>query len=873
MNKKQVTMKSPENKSYDSSNIKILEGLEAVRKRPAMYIGGTGIDGLHHLIFELVDNSVDEAISGFCKEIEVVLHIDGTVTVSDDGRGIPVGMHKSRNISAAEVVMTVLHAGGKFDKDTYKVSAGLHGVGVSVVNALSETLSLEIKREGNLHYQEYVKGKPMAPLKVIGQTNLSGTKIRFKPDQEIFEDLNFRFEILSNRLRELAFLNKGLKIHIHDERDGKDNDFLFEGGIVSFIEHLGKNKKVLHPEPIYIERQKEDCDLQLAIQYNDSYHEEMFSFVNNVNTRDGGTHLSGFRSALTRTVNSYATQNNMLKNTGITLTGDDVREGLILVLSIKIPDPQFEGQTKGKLGNTEVKGIVEQIVNEKLGQFFEEQPAIAKQIVSKVISAAQAREAAKKAKDLVRRKSALEVSSLPGKLADCSEKDPALSELYIVEGDSAGGSAKQGRNRANQAILPMRGKILNVEKAREDKMVGNQEIRTLITALGAGIGKDFSIEKLRYHKVIIMTDADVDGAHIRTLLLTFFFRQMPQIIEHGYLYIAQPPLFKIKKGKKENYLKDEKLLFQHLMDQGTEKLEISTNKNGEIVSGSNLKNLIDNLFKFEECFNRVVKNNIPKAFLDTAISLDIEEKDFKELEHIIALLIRIAEGLIDDENKNKYNFKKDNLNLPITFNNSIKIDIDKKNRLKEFLLEINGEEDGISRVKTNHDFEKIDLNNEIKDIGFLIGYEKETETYNVVFSGSSNGRDFEINLNQEFFNSVMIQNITKIYKPIKANDYPPFVLKNNGEIITVDSKHGLLQAVLEMAKKGMYIQRYKGLGEMNPDQLWETTMDPEVRVLLQVRADDPAGSDLLFDKLMGDPVEPRRKFIEEKALQAKNLDL
>ena len=867
-------MKSPKNKSYDSSNIKILEGLEAVRKRPAMYIGGTGIDGLHHLIFELVDNSVDEAISGFCKEIEVVLHIDGTVTVSDDGRGIPVGMHKSRNISAAEVVMTVLHAGGKFDKDTYKVSAGLHGVGVSVVNALSETLSLEIKREGNVHYQEYLKGKPTAPLKVIGQTNLSGTKIRFKPDQEIFEDLNFRFEILSNRLRELAFLNKGLKIHIHDERDGKDNDFLFEGGIVSFIEHLGKNKKVLHPEPIYIDRQKEDCDLQLAIQYNDSYHEEMFSFVNNVNTRDGGTHLSGFRSALTRTVNSYATQNNMLKNTGITLTGDDVREGLILVLSIKIPDPQFEGQTKGKLGNTEVKGIVEQIVNEKLGQFFEERPAIAKQIVSKVISAAQAREAAKKAKDLVRRKSALEVSSLPGKLADCSEKDPALSELYIVEGDSAGGSAKQGRNRANQAILPMRGKILNVEKAREDKMVGNQEIRTLITALGAGIGKDFSIEKLRYHKVIIMTDADVDGAHIRTLLLTFFFRQMPQIIEHGYLYIAQPPLFKIKKGKKENYLKDEKLLFQHLMDQGTEKLEISTSKNGEIVSGSNLKHLIDNLFKFEECFNQVVKNNIPKAFLDTAISLDIKETDFKELEHIIVLLIRIAEGLIDDENKNKYGFKKDNLNLPIKFNNSIKIDIDKKDRLKEFLLEIDGEgEGGVSSVKTNHDFEKIDLNNEIKDIGFLIGYEKETETYNVVFSGSSNGRDFEINLNRDFFNSVMIQNITKIYKPIKANDYPPFVLKNNGEIITVDSKHGLLQAVLEMAKKGMYIQRYKGLGEMNPDQLWETTMDPRVRVLLQVRADDPAGSDLLFDKLMGDPVEPRRKFIEEKALQAKNLDL
>ena len=866
-------MKSSENKSYDSSNIKILEGLEAVRKRPAMYIGGTGIDGLHHLIFELVDNSVDEAISGFCNEIEVVLHIDGTVTVSDDGRGIPVGLHQDRDVSAAEVVMTVLHAGGKFDKDTYKVSAGLHGVGVSVVNALSETLQLEIKREGKIHFQEYIRGKPVSPIEVIGEMSSSGTRIRFKPDSEIFEDLNFRFEILSNRLRELAFLNKGLKIHIHDERDGKDNEFLFAGGIVSFIEHLGKNKKILHPEPIYIEREKDGCDLQLAIQYNDGYHEEMFTFVNNVNTRDGGTHLSGFRSALTRTVNGYAVQNNMLKNTGVTLTGDDVREGLIMVLSIKIPDPQFEGQTKGKLGNTEVKGIVEQIVNEKLGQFFEEQPVVAKQIVSKVISAAQAREAAKKAKDLVRRKNALEVSSLPGKLADCSEKDPSLSELYIVEGDSAGGSAKQGRNRENQAILPMRGKILNVEKARTEKMIGNQEIRTLITALGAGIGNDFDVEKLRYHKVIIMTDADVDGAHIRTLLLTFFFRQMSQIIEHGYLYIAQPPLFKIKKGKKENYLKDEKLLFQYLMDQGTEKLEISTSKGGETISGSNLKLLIDNLFKFEECFNQVVMNNIPKAFLDSLISLDIEEKDFKDLEHVLAAVIQIVDGLIDKENKNKYNYKKENLNIPIKFNTSIKLDNDKKNRLKEFLLEIDEEADNISTVKMSHGFKKIDLNNEIKDISLLIGFESETKNYNVAFLGSSNGRDFAINLNQEFINSVMIQNILKIYKPIKEHDHSPFILKNNGESITVNSKHGLLQAVLEMAKKGMYIQRYKGLGEMNPDQLWETTMDPEVRVLLQVRADDIPASSELFETLMGDPVEPRREFIQKNALQARNIDL
>jgi len=866
-------MKLPEKKAYDSSNIKILEGLEAVRKRPAMYIGGTGVDGLHHLIFELVDNSVDEAISGHCKEVEVILHIDGTVTVSDDGRGIPVGMHSDRNVSAAEVVMTVLHAGGKFDKDTYQVSAGLHGVGVSVVNALSETLQLEIKTEGKIHSQSYLKGKPVSPLEVIGETTSTGTRIRFKADSEIFEDLNFRFEILSNRLRELAFLNKGLKIHIHDERDGKDNKFFFEGGIVSFIEHLGKNKKVLHPDPIYIERDKDDCNLQLAIQYNDSYAEEMFTFVNNVNTRDGGTHLSGFRSALTRTINSYATQNNMLKNTGISLTGEDVREGLILVLSIKIPEPQFEGQTKGKLGNTEIKGIVEQIVNEKLGQFFEEQPAVAKEIVSKVISAAQAREAAKKAKDLVRRKSALEVSSLPGKLADCSEKDPALSELYIVEGDSAGGSAKQGRNRTNQAILPMRGKILNVEKARAEKMIGNQEIRTLITALGTGIGNDFNLEKLRYHKVIIMTDADVDGAHIRTLLLTFFFRQMPQIIENGYLYIAQPPLYKIKKGKKENYLKDEKLLFQFLMEQGTEKLEISTSKSENKISGSDLKLLIDNLFKFEECFSRVVKNNIPEAFLNVLINLNIEKSDFGKLEHVLAAAIQILDGLIDEENKNKYEYKKEYLNVPIRFNRSINLDSDKNNRLKEFLIEVNEQEKDYSTVKTTHQFEKVDLNKEIKDVVLSIGFDSDSKTYNVIFFGSNNGRDFEINLNPEFMESVIIQNIIEIYKPIKDKDHPPFILHNNGESISVESKHGLLAAVLEMAKKGMYIQRYKGLGEMNPEQLWETTMDPEARVLLQVCADDDVAAGDLFTTLMGEDVEPRREFIQEKALQVRNLDV
>lgn len=865
-------MNTPQKTTYDSSNIKILEGLEAVRKRPAMYIGGTGIDGLHHLVFELVDNSVDEAIAGFCSEIEIVLHINGTVTVLDNGRGIPVDTHSDRNISAAEVVMTVLHAGGKFDKDTYKVSAGLHGVGVSVVNALSETLSLEIRKDGKVYTQKYERGKPVTPLEVTGKTSSSGTKIVFKPDSGIFEDLNFRFEILSNRLRELAFLNKGVKIHIHDERDGKDNEFLFEGGIRSFIEHLGKNKKNIHPDPIYIERSKDDCDLEMALQYNDSYSEEVFTFVNNVNTRDGGTHLSGFKSALTRTINSYATQNNLLKNVGVTLTGDDAREGLILVLSIKIPEPQFEGQTKGKLGNTDIKGIVEQIVNEKLGQVFEEQPEVAKKIVAKVISAAQAREAAKKAKDLVRRKSALEVSALPGKLADCSEKDPALSEIYIVEGDSAGGTAKQGRNRRFQAILPMRGKILNVEKARTEKMIASEQIRTLITALGAGIGNDFKMENLRYHKVIIMTDADVDGAHIRTLLLTFFFRQMPLLIENGYLYIAQPPLYKVKKGKKENYLKDEKLLFKFLMEQGIEKLEITT-KTGQTITRRELNQLINNLYRFEECFERVVKNNIPRAVVNVLIGLNVKRETFTNLEQVIGVILQVLDSLIDEENREKYAYKSQYLNVPVHFKDSVDISPEKENRLKEFLIEIDRDGNNGVFAKTSHDFKKVDLNQELKDVHFQLEFDPETANYQIMMFGSNNGRDFQLKLNVEFMESVIIQNILEVYQPLKETDHPPFILNNNGESTTVNSKHDLLQAVLDMAKKGIYIQRYKGLGEMNAEQLWETTMDPEVRILLQVRADDLVASEDLFTILMGEEVEPRREFIEKNALQARNVDI
>lgn len=867
-------MKQAKEPIYDSSNIKILEGLEAVRKRPAMYIGGTGIAGLHHLVFELVDNSVDEAIAGHCSEIEVIIHLDNSLTVSDNGRGIPVDLHSDRNISAAEVVMTVLHAGGKFDKDSYKVSAGLHGVGVSVVNALSETLCLEIKRDGSVYSQKYEIGKPITELEVIGKASTTGTKIDFQPDPTIFEEVTLSFEILANRLRELSFLNKGLKIHLHDERDGKDKEFFYEGGIVSFIEHLCENKKVIHSKPISIEKEKENFDLQLALQYNDGYSEEIFTFVNNVNTRDGGTHLSGFRSALTRTINSYALQNNMIKNTDPSLTGDDVREGLIAVLSIKIPEPQFEGQTKGKLGNTEVKGIVEQMVNDKLKQIFEETPAIAKAIVSKAIGAAQAREAAKKAKDLVRRKSALEISALPGKLADCSEKSPELSELYLVEGDSAGGSAKQGRSRKYQAILPLRGKILNVEKARYDKMLASNEIRTLITALGTGIGaSDFKIENLRYHKIIIMTDADVDGSHIRTLLLTFFFRQMLELIQKGYLYIAQPPLFKVKKGKTEKYMKNEKFLVQYLVEQGTDNLEVGTADDGVFLRGPQLVDFINDLFRYQERFNQVVKNNIPAGILSSLINLNVSSDNFKTVEALVETVVNIFDQLIDEENRKKYDYRQEYFNVPIEFKNAENINWDVESRLKKFNIELDKDNPEQMFAKTSHGKDKIDLNGAIKGVRLILDQDTETGLFKFFIQGLSEGREFKIKFNTEFIESVIIQKILEVYEPIRPLDHPPFLLKNNGDAKEANSKHELLEAILESAKKGMYIQRYKGLGEMNPEQLWETTMDPEKRVLLQVRADDLVSSETLFTTLMGDEVEPRRKFIEKNALQARNIDI
>jgi len=861
-------------KKYDSTNIKILEGLEAVRKRPAMYIGGTGVAGLNHLVFELVDNSVDEAIAGYCSEVEVIIHINNSVTVSDNGRGIPVDIHPDKKISAAEVVMTVLHAGGKFDKDTYKVSAGLHGVGVSVVNALSNKLTLEIKRDGQTYYQKYEKGKPLNPLEKTGKSETSGTKITFLPDDTIFTELSFGYDALSNRLRELSFLNKGLKIHFHDERNGKDNKFYYEGGIVSFLKHLNENKKVLHEEPIYIERKKEEGLLELALMYNDGYNEEIFTFVNNVNTRDGGTHLSGFRSGLTRTINSYAVQNKMLKNNDISLTGEDVREGLIAVLSIKIPEPQFEGQTKGKLGNAEVKGIVEQIVNEQLGKFLEEQPTIAKAIVSKAIGAAIAREAAKKAKDLVRRKNALEISALPGKLADCSEKDPSLCEVYIVEGDSAGGSAKQGRDRKFQAILPIKGKILNVEKARDDKMLASDEIRTLVTALGTGIKSDFELGKLRYHKVIIMTDADVDGAHIRTLLLTFFYRQMEALVKAGNLYIAQPPLFKIKKGKKENYLKDEKSLFEYLVEEGTEAMEIKASGNGgKTYSGKDLITLVRDLVRYEDYFGRVVKNNIPRRILNGLVRTEVDSKCFNSVEKLIEVTVRLFEDIINEENKKIIDYNGKALNLPIQFLEGSKVKWDVENKLQQFKLDLDktNQENIIS--KTTHGQNKINLSSTVRDVSLQVNFDTENGLYELNIIGVDQGREFKIIFNSEFMGSIIMQKIVEVYEPLRKIDKPPFQLTAGKEIMNAESKHVLLEKILEAAKKGISIQRYKGLGEMNPLQLWETTMDPENRVLLQVQAEDVYESDELFTKLMGEAVEPRRKFIQDNALEAQNVDV
>ncbi|MEI9475359.1 MAG: DNA topoisomerase (ATP-hydrolyzing) subunit B [Deltaproteobacteria bacterium] len=788
---------------YTAEQIKILDGLAAVRKRPAMYIGNTGVEGLHHLVHELVDNSIDEALEGYCHQIDIVIHIDNSVTVRDDGRGIPVDMHEKENRPAVEVVMTKLHSGGKFDNRTYKISGGLHGVGLSVVNALSETIEMEIRKDGKVYHQIYERGEVKTTLQVTGKTKNTGTQIRFKPDREIFETTNFSFDILSQRLRELAFLNKGLSISIVDERSEKRHDFFYKGGIISFIEYLNKNKNCLHPKPIYIDGEKNEIQMEIAFQYNDGYSENLFSFANNINTIEGGTHLVGFKAALTRTINQYATSANLLK--GENLTGEDVREGLAGVISIKIPQPQFEGQTKTKLGNSEVKGLVEALVNEKLGSYFEENPSVAKKIISKVNDSARAREAARKARELSRRKGALESDSLPGKLADCQERDPSLSEIFIVEGDSAGGSAKQGRNRATQAILPIKGKILNVEKARFDKMLANEEIRILISALGAGIGEDYDISKIRYHRIIIMTDADVDGSHIRTLLLTLFYRHMPEVIERGHLYIAQPPLFKMTEGKNETYIKNEEQMNKYLMNRAIAKSEVVVQQTGKKLTDKKLGLLFEKIYLYHDLVQRIQNKGYPRPLLHVLLENGIRGKaDLAEKEKVADLRKR---------------------------------------------LEKNGFE--------------------VEDVY----WDEEHNLYGLEVQRSNGGKDRRIKVHWDLIASVEYRNLVQIYQEIREIAPPPYLMTEKGKEVIIDQEEELLRSLNQLGKEGLSIQRYKGLGEMNPEQLWQTTMNPESRTLLKVRVEDAVEADETFSILMGDEVEQRRRFIEENALVVQNLDI
>ncbi len=802
------------NQQYDASSIKVLEGLDAVRKRPAMYVGSTGSPGLHHLVYEVVDNSVDEALAGFCDTVNVTIHTDNSITVEDNGRGIPVDMHPTEKVSAAQVVLTTLHAGGKFENSAYKISGGLHGVGVSCVNALSEHLKVEIRREGKVYAQSYQRGVPDAPLKPIGTTKKRGTTVWFKPDPEIFEFLEYNFDTLSQRLRELSFLNKGILITVLDERTAKRHDFKYEGGIVSFVEWLNQKKTPLHPQPVYFEAERDKTLVEIAMQWNDTYNESVFSFANNINTRDGGVHVSGFRSAITRCINNYISRNNMGKNLKEPPTGDDVREGLVAVISVKLPNPQFEGQTKGKLGNSEVEGIVKTVVNDKFATYLEEYPTVAKRICGKVIEAAQAREAAKAARNLVRRKNALDISSLPGKLADCQERDPANAELYIVEGDSAGGSAKQGRDRRNQAILPLKGKILNVEKARFDKMLSSDEIRTLITALGTGIGEvDFNIEKLRYHRVIIMTDADVDGAHIRTLLLTFFYRQMAQLVEKGYLYIAQPPLYKAKKGKTEKYLKNEEELEDHLLQFGIADLSLEIGK--ESLSAKTLKAVVKKLIRYERVLEEIRKWWDPRV-VDVCMSR-----------------VRVEESLLQDE-------------------------VAAKKRVAEVVKELGR------------------LHPEMGPVEVSWESDPEHSLAVPVLKTRMLGSPKETRLDHHFFATAEVNELVRLAAALAPYALSPglcYVALRGEERFEFDTLSLFKRWVLEEGERGQTIQRYKGLGEMNPDQLWETTMNPANRVLLQVQIEDAVESDQIFSLLMGDEVEPRREFIEQNALTVKNLDI
>ncbi len=794
---------SAQSGSYNAEKIKVLEGLDAVRKRPAMYIGSTGPEGLHHLVYEVVDNSVDEAMAGYCTKIDVTIHPDNSVTVVDNGRGIPVDIHQTEGIPAVQVVMTKLHAGGKFDDKAYKVAGGLHGVGVSVVNALSSFLEVEVFRDEKVYQQSYAKGHPTSQLTVVGKTNKRGTKVTFLPDNTIFEAHEFSFDVLASRLRELSFLNRGLEIKLKSEIDDKESIFYYKGGISEFVDYLSRTSQPLHSKAIYLSGEKDLVQLEIALRYTDAYNERLFSFANNINTREGGTHLTGFKAALTRTLNNYITQN--MPKIKTLPSGDDVREGLVGIISVRLPQPQFEGQTKMKLGNSEVKGLVEQVVNDQLATYLEENPSLARKIVEKITEAARAREAARKARDLVRRKGVLSENSLPGKLADCSERDPASTELFLVEGDSAGGSAKQARDRRFQAILPLRGKILNVEKARFHKMLESTEIRTLITALGTGIGEeDFAVDKLRYHKVVLMTDADVDGSHIRTLLLTFFFRQMPSLIERGYLYIAQPPLYRLMDNKKDFYFKDEEQMRKLLLERACAELTLSIPATGQILTGQKLVRHMELVSNYIEAIDRFKKRGYPLSSINSLLKEKINRREFFTSHEQTRALAKILQ------------------------------------------------EDGMI----------IDAINEDEEHGLweiAITCLSETKESAVISWKTVSGIDFS--------------NLLTLHNQMQGNERAPFIIEKNGTKNEVDNLDNLLKSLLEAGQKGITLQRYKGLGEMNPDQLWTTTMDPEKRTLLQVRVEDAMRADEMFQTLMGDEVAPRRDFIIENALEVRALDI
>jgi DNA gyrase subunit B len=819
-------------KKYDATTIQVMEGLEAVRKRPAMYIGDTGRKGLHHLVYEVMDNAIDEVMGGYCDRVEVTIHSDESITVKDNGRGIPVDIHEKEKKPAVEVVMTTLHAGGKFDHRVYKVSGGLHGVGVSVVNALSEWMKVEVKRDGKIHSQEYRTGKTASKLKTFGKSQTTGTAVTFRPDESIFTETNiFSFDTLATRFRELAFLNRGVKIKLADERTDKETEFFYKGGIISFVEYMNEKKTPLHKKIVYFEKEKDHVRVEVALQYNESYAENIYSFVNNIPTTEGGTHLTGFKSALTRTLNSYAKGRGILK--GAAMSGDDVREGITAVLNVKVPNPQFEGQTKTKLGNSEVEGIVEAATNELLGSFLDENPSIASAVTKKAVTAAQAREAARKARDLTRRKGALDSGSLPGKLADCSERDAALTELYVVEGDSAGGSAKQGRDRRYQAILPLKGKILNVEKARVNQMLNNEEIKTIITALGAGIGDEFDPSKIRYGKIIIMCDADVDGSHIRTLILTFVFRQMKGLIENEHIYIAQPPLYRVKRGKKESYINTEAEMKTFLIDQGVEGLKVDNMADKKQMTPARLRSLLDLLTRLEK-----ISHGIERRGVKFGHYLSLAQPKTQKLP-----IYRVKVG-----GEERFLYSDDELShiAPKTRGKGKDNGEEKEIKIEE---EARDEEENAISVQEFYEAKEIEkISKEVGKFDLQIAdYEREAPEKEELYVKKPKGQAG------------------------KKKDIKPVFTINETEKIY--SLQGLLSYIMKEGEKGISIQRYKGLGEMNPEQLWETTMDPERRTLQKVTMEDAVEADMMFTVLMGDNVESRRNFIIEHAKEVKNLDI